>query len=271
MAVLLFAHVDVLGVAWLRIATAALVFGAWRRPWRAAACLDAPGRRTILLLGVVLAAMNSVFYLAVSRLPLSTVSTIEFFGVILLAAVGVRTRRNLVALVVAAAGVVTITSIRLDGQPMGFVFAFANCALFVLYVVLGHRIATSASRLSTSGPAIIGGIDRLGASKVVASIAITPIGLPRALDALSHPMLLLAGAAVGLSSSVIPYVIDQIVMARLPRASFALMLSLLPAFSVLIGAIVLSQLPTARDIIGIVLVIAGVALHDPVATPTTPE
>ena len=39
-AVLLFARVDVLGVAWLRIASAALIFAAWRRPWRAFARLD---------------------------------------------------------------------------------------------------------------------------------------------------------------------------------------------------------------------------------------
>src|SRR5579859_1871948 len=75
-AVLLFARVSVLGVAWMRIATAAVVFAAWRRPWRVLARLARQDRRALAVLvalGAVLAAMNSMFYLAVDRLPLSTV------------------------------------------------------------------------------------------------------------------------------------------------------------------------------------------------------
>jgi len=47
-AVLLFARVDVLGVAWLRIVSAAVVFAVWRRPWRALGALDRSGRRLLL-------------------------------------------------------------------------------------------------------------------------------------------------------------------------------------------------------------------------------
>src|ERR1044072_9239539 len=100
-AVLLFARVDVLGVAWLRIATAALVFALWRRPWRAFAALDRDGRRLLLAWGAVLALMNCCFYLAIDRLPLGTVAAIEFLPVIALAALGARTGRNVVALVAA--------------------------------------------------------------------------------------------------------------------------------------------------------------------------
>ena len=82
---LLFARLDVLGVAWLRVASAALVFGLWRRPWRLARRLSPEGRRTLLGLGAVLAVMNSAFYLAVNRLPLSTVGAIEFGGTVMLA------------------------------------------------------------------------------------------------------------------------------------------------------------------------------------------
>ena len=71
-AVLLFVHVSVLGVAWLRIASAAVVFAIWRRPWRLIARLDGRQRWILLALGATLAAMNSLFYLAVDRLPLST-------------------------------------------------------------------------------------------------------------------------------------------------------------------------------------------------------
>src|SRR5438874_4415683 len=100
-AVLLFARVDVLGVAWLRIASAAMVFAFWKRPWRLVAELRAGEKRIVVALGFVLAIMNVCFYLAINRLPLGTVGTIEFLGPIALAALGVRTMRNLTALLLA--------------------------------------------------------------------------------------------------------------------------------------------------------------------------
>src|SRR5215216_1216871 len=129
-AVLLFARVDVLGVAWLRIASAALIFAAWRRPWRAFRALDREGRRVLLAWGTVLALMNCIFYSAIDRLPLGTVAAIEFLPVIVLAAIGTRTARNLVALVMAVAGVYLLTDVVLEGEPLGVVFAAANAVLF---------------------------------------------------------------------------------------------------------------------------------------------
>jgi len=254
LAVLLFAHVDVLGVAWLRIASAAVVFALWRRPWRVLRAATPDRRRVLLALGAVLAAMNSLFYLAVDRLPLATVGAIEFLGTIVLAAAGARTRRNLLALALAVGGVAVLTDVRLAGEPLGFAFAFANCAGFVLYVVLGHRVASSGA-----GP--LGGIDQLGAAMVVAAAVATPIGLHQAAAAFGHPLWLAWGAGVGVCSSVVPYVTDQLAMARLPRATFALMLALLPATATVIGLLVLAQVPTGRDLLGIALVIAGLAAH----------
>jgi inner membrane transporter RhtA len=250
LAVLLFARVEVLGVAWLRIASAAVVFAAWRRPWRQFRRLGWRQRRLVLYLGVVLALMNTSFYLAVARLPLATVGAIEFLGVVALAAFGARNRRNLLALALATGGVAVLTDVRVAGEPLGFAFAAANLVLFVGYVVLGHRIANDGA-----------GIDQLAAAMVVATIVATPIGVVPAAAALPHPAWLLAGVAVGICSSVIPYVIDQVVMARLRRASFALMLSILPASAAVIGAIVLSQLPTTQDLTGIAMVAIAVAIH----------
>jgi inner membrane transporter RhtA len=251
-AVLLFSSVSVLGVAWFRIASAAVVFALWRRPWRVFARGAWPQRRTLLALGIVLGLMNACFYLAIARLPLGTVGAIEFIGPITLAALGARTPRNLGALLLAAGGGWLLTDVRFGGQPLGFVFAFANCAFFVLYVVLGHRIAQDGGAE---------GIDRLGAAMLIALLTITPIGFAGALPALTRPLLLLAGIGVGICSSVIPYVCDQLAMARLPRATFALLLSLLPASATLIGVVVLHQIPSALELAGILLVAGGVALH----------
>jgi inner membrane transporter RhtA len=252
-AVLLFAHVPVLGVAWLRI-TAAAVFALWRRPWRIIGRLDRDQRRTMIGLALVLCVMNSSFYLAVDRLPLSTVGAIEFLGTIALAAVGLRSRRNVAALLVAVGGVVVLTDIRISGTPLGFVFAFGNCVLFMLYVVLGHRVANIPR---------VTGIDVLGLSMVVAAIVGSPVGVPFAATAFLRPLWLLVGAGVGVCSSVIPYVTDQLAMARIPRATFAMMLAILPASAAIVGAVVLRQIPSTMDMLGIGLVIAGVALHQP--------
>jgi inner membrane transporter RhtA len=253
-AVLLFAHVATLGVAWLRIASAALIFAVWRRPWRAFAGSSWAQRRTLLALGITLGAMNATFYLAIARLPLGTVGGIEFLGPILLAALGTRTLRNGGALVLAVVGVWLLTDVRLAGEPLGFLFAFANCALFMLYVTLGHRIAQDGGAT---------GIDRLGAAMLIGLLAVSPVGLAEAAPAFSQPLLLLAGIGVGVCSSVIPYVTDQLALARLSRATFALMLALLPAFAIVIGAIVLRQIPAPVEVAGIALIIGGVALrHD---------
>src|SRR5262249_6667924 len=140
-AVLLFARVSVLGVAWLRVATAAVVFALWRRPWRLLRLGSWAQRRLLVELRLVLAAMNGCFYLAIARLPIGTVGALEFLGQILLAALGARTRRNVVALLLAVVGGALLADVRLAGEPLGFLLASANAALFMLYVVLGHRIA----------------------------------------------------------------------------------------------------------------------------------
>jgi len=135
---------------------------------------------------------------------------------------------------------------------MGLAFAFANCALFMLHIVLGHRIAADGGA---------SGIDRLAAAMLIALVVASPIGLLQALPALTSVGLLAAGVAVGVCSSVIPYVCDQLAMARLSRATFALLLSLLPATAALIGVVVLGQLPTVGEMLGIALVVVGVGLH----------
>ena len=83
----------------------------------------------------------------------------------------------------------------------------------------------------------------------------------RSCPALTDPVALLAGIGVGICSSVIPYVSDQLAMRRLPRATYALMVSLLPATATVIGVVVLTQIPSATELTGVALVIAGVALH----------
>jgi len=251
-AVLLFSRVAVLGVAWMRIAAAALVFALWRRPWRALAQASRDARRVMVAWGAVLAVMNCCFYLAIDRLPLATVAAIEFLPVIALAAIGARTRRNALALGLAVPGVYLLTGVRIEGEALGIAFAFANAGLFALYIVLAHQV----SRLGE-----LSGVDGLAASMLIAALAVTPLAGWAALPALADPVALAAGMGVGISSSVIPYVSDQLAMRRLARSSYALMVSLLPATATVIGIVVLAQVPSMTEVLGVGLVIAGVAVH----------
>ena len=256
-AVLLFARVEPLGVAWLRIVSAAVIFAVWRRPWRFLR------DRLLLAWGLVLALMNCCFYLAIDRLPLGTVAAIEFLPVIVLAALGARTPRNIAALALAVPGVYLLTDVQLAGEPLGVAFAFANAVLFALYIVLAHRVSRRPH---------VSGIDGLAASMLIAAVVATPLAGWAAVPAFDDPVALAAGIGVGLTSSVIPYICDQLAMKQLARSTYALMVSLLPATATVIGIVVLAQIPSWLEVLGVALVVAGVAVHrDPAGAEPEPD
>src|SRR5262249_25830917 len=142
-----------------------------------------------------------------------------------------------------------LTDVKLAGSPLGVALAFANAALFALYVVLGHRVSRRQS------------LDGLAASMLVAAAVVTPLGGWAAVPSLHDPVAITAGVGVGLASSVAPYVWAQFAMQRLSRAAYALLVSLLPATATAIGAVVLAQLPSPVELTGVALVVAGVAVH----------
>jgi inner membrane transporter RhtA len=238
----------------MRVASAAALFALWSNPvtvWRS---LDARARWLLVGLGASLAVMNTTFYLALNHLPMSLVAAVEFVGTIGVALYGLRTRRNLLALGLAVLGVFILIDVRWSSDLPGLGWAFLNGAMFVIYIVLGHRISQDGAG---------GGIVRLGVAMALALVFVMPLGVVQAARVLDQPLLVLAGVGVGVCSSVIPYVCDQFAMSRLPRASFALLLALLPASAAIVAAVVLRQIPSVRDLLGIALVMSGVAVHRP--------
>ncbi len=254
LAVLLFPAMGVLGVAWFRIASAALIFMPITRPWTVFIQADRNGRLLLIGLGICLAVMNTSFYLALERLPMSLVAAMEFVGTIGVALYGLRSGRNFLALALATLGILILIDIKWATDPLGLFWATLNGVLFVGYIILGHKAAQGGAS---------DGVQRLGAAMLIAFIVLMPIGFIQAIEAFGALNLVLAGIGVGICSSVIPYVCDQLAMSRLPRSSFALLLALLPATATIIAAIVLAQIPTLQDVVGIVLVMAGVAVHNP--------
>jgi inner membrane transporter RhtA len=130
--------------------------------------------------------------------------------------------------------------------------AFLNAGLFAAYIALGHQVAQAGAG---------GGIDALATAMVVAAAIVTPFAGPAALPALVSPLAVLAGIGVGISSSVIPYVTDQLAMARIKRSTYALLVSLLPATATVVGVLVLRQVPSPVEIAGVALVVIAVRLH----------
>jgi inner membrane transporter RhtA len=250
LAVLLFASVPAAGVAWLRVVAAAAVLVAWRRPWRTT--WTGARLRLVAAFGMTLAVMNLCFYLAIDRLPLGTTVAIEFCGPIFVAALGSRTRRDVLAVALGAAGVLALADVHLTGSPGGFALAAAAGVLWGAYVVLGHRVAADREIRPQDGLAL---------AMAIGAAGLAPLLVVSAVPALVDPVLLAACLAVGVASSFVPYALEQVAMRRLPRARFALLLALLPATAALVGAIVLGQVPGVLEAVGIALVVAAASLR----------
>jgi inner membrane transporter RhtA len=246
-AVWLFATLEPASVAWLRQLGAALVLLAWRRPKRTAW----RGRvfRLAAVFGLVTAVMNIAFYEALARLPMGTSVALEFSGPVLVAAVGSRTRRDIAALLLVLAGVVLIADVQWSGSTLGVLFALAAALLWAGYIVLGKRVADVGL-----------GVDGLAVGFAVATVVLLPLAWGTG-PVWRSPQLLFMGIGVGVLSTAIPYAFDQVVLRRLGQASFALLLSLLPVTATLIGLVVLRQVPSIPEALGITAVVGGLALR----------
>ena len=259
LAVGLFDRLAPSAVAELRLIGAALVLLAWRRPgrdaWHGVRLLRAS------LFGLATALMNVAYYEAIARLPLGTAVAIEFTGPVLVAALASRRLRDVGAVVLAAAGVLLIADVRWSGSPAGVLWALGAATMWAAYVLLGKRVARAGS-----------GIDDLATGFTVAAVVLSPLLLTGGAGAqipfgvanlapLAVPWVLGLSVGLGVLSSVVPYVLDQVVLRRVGQARFAVLLALLPATATLIGLVMLAQLPGALEAVGILLVIGAVALR----------
>jgi inner membrane transporter RhtA len=250
-AVGLFDHLSPSVVAVLRVVGASIVLLVWRRPGAAAWRRPALGRSAAY--GLATAGMNIAFYEAIARLPLGTAVAVEFCGPVLVAAIASRRPRDVAAVVLAAAGVALIADVRWSGSPSGVLWALLAAGLWAAYIVLGKRLASAGN-----------GLDDMAVGFTVASVLLSPvllIGGPAGLAALADPLVLLLAVGVGVLSSVVPYVLDQVVLRRLGQARFAVLLALLPATATLIGLVTLAQVPGLLEGVGIVAVIVAVMIR----------
>jgi inner membrane transporter RhtA len=238
-------------VAWLRAAAAGAALLLWRRPWRSKMT-----RRDVVvafLFGLVTIAMNVAFYEAIARIPLGTAVAVEFLGPVAVAAAGSRRGVDAVAAGIACVGVVLLAGVELGADPVGFGFALLSAALWAGYILLGKRVADGGE-----------GLDSLAVGMAIGAAASAPfILIPQArIDSsvFVDSRTWLLGAAVGLLSTAIPYALDQVALKVVGRATFALLLALLPATATVIGIAVLLQTPSVAEFLGIGLVVLALLL-----------
>ncbi|GAA2689057.1 EamA family transporter [Actinoplanes palleronii] len=225
----LFDDLGAAGVTFLRLAVAALIIGAFTRPrvrdwsfaaWRAAA-----------LLGLFMAGMNLVFYLAIRTVPLGTAVTVEFVGPLLLALVQTRRLADLGWALLAGAGVALLGLHSGGAAPLGgLALALIAGLCWAGYIVFSARVG-----------ALIPGTGGLAVSLAVGALLVAPFGLSGAGAVLDHPHLLLGATAVALLSSVISYGLELTALRRIPTRVFGILMSLEPAAAALAGLLVLGQ------------------------------
>jgi inner membrane transporter RhtA len=201
---------------------------------------------TCVALGLILALMNSLFYVALTRIPLGVAVTIEFWGPLTVAVLGSRRVLDLAWVALAAAGIYILAGGRfVADDAVGLLAVFGAGACWALYIVTGRRMASH-------WPDGRG----LTLSMVVASVVVLPVsfGLSDFGPLAAAPLAIAGGVVVALFSSAIPYTAEIAALRRLPAATFGVLMSLEPAIAATVGFVLLHQTLDALDLVAIVFV-----------------
>lgn len=205
--------------------------------------------RDVLLLAVAVSAVNLFFYAALERLPLGITVTLEFVGPLGVAIAGSRRLRDVVWVVLAAAGIVLLSDPGGGGvDPLGVVLALSAGFFWGAYIVLSDRVG-----------ALAPGVGGATMAAVLSTVLVAPLGIAQGGADLLHPAVLAAGAAVGVLSTAVPYAFEMEALRRLPRAVFGVLMSLEPAVAAAIGFLALSQALDAVEVLAIGLVVLASA------------
>ncbi len=231
------------GAAWLRLAWAGLLLLVIVRPKRAAFSRQA--LVNCVLLGIVTAGITLLFMAALDRIPLGTASALEFLGP-LGVAVATGRARNLLWPGVAAVGVLLLTQPWSGAvDPVGVAFALVAAGCWAAYILLTQRVGDD-----------VAGITGLAVSMPVAGLVATAVVGPSVFGRLT-PGLLLAGLGLAAMLPLVPFILEMLALRRLTAAAFGTLMSLEPAFALLVGLVILDQVPTMAAVVGIGFVVAA--------------
>jgi len=258
----LFGQVGPLGMVTLRVGLAAVVLMIWRRP-RLRGHTPA-AYRLLVLFGLSLAIMNSLFYLSIARIPTGVAVAIEFSGPLLVALLYSRRWIDGLWVALAAVGVVLLSPLRTDNlDPWGVAFALLAGVAWGGYIVLSARMGR-----------IFQGGEGLALSMAVGGLALLPLGLAADGWTMLSPDILALGLGVAVLASALPYSLEMAALRRLPVNVFGVLLSLEPAIASTISFVGLGETLTAQMIVAIALIMvaaAGVSFFQPKIPAETPS
>jgi inner membrane transporter RhtA len=243
-AVTLIDQIGVEGAAWLRLAWAGVLLLVIVRPRPVAFTRSTFG--VCVVLGVVTAAITLLFMAAVDRIPLGTASALEFLGPLGVAVVHGRGRGRLVWPAVAAAGVLMLTEPWTGAvDPVGVLYALASAVCWAAYILLTQRV----------GDEVVG-INGLAVSMPVAGLVATIAVGPWVFDRMT-PEILLIGIGLAILLPVVPFALELLALRRLTAAAFGTLMSMEPAFAMVVGLLMLHQVPGVAGVVGICFVVAA--------------
>lgn len=223
----LFTVAGAAGTVTLRLVMAALILVAI---WRPSLRLDRRTLLTVVVYGAVLAVMNLCFYAALARIPLGAAVTIEFLGPLAVAVAGSRRWIDAVWVLLAGAGVVLLTGVQGGLLWTGVLFALAAGACWAAYILVTAKLGSQ----TTDGKG-------LALAMVVGAVIALPFGVGSAGTAMLDPLVLAAGFAVALMSSVVPYSLELEALRRMPPRVFGILMSMEPAVAAVAGLLLLGE------------------------------
>lgn len=243
-AVTLIDRIGVEGAAWLRLAWAGVLMLVIVRP-RLAAFTWATFRVCVLL-GVVTATITLLFMAAIDRIPLGTASAIEFLGPLGVAVAHGKGGRRLLWPGLAAIGVVLLTQPFGGGVDLiGVLYALGAAICWAGYILLTQRAGDE-----------VAGINALAVSMPVAALVSTIVVGPSVLPRMT-PEILLIGVGLAILLPVVPFALELLALRRLTTAAFGTLMALEPAFAMIVGLLVLHQVPGPAGTVGICFVVAA--------------
>ncbi|MCH9767949.1 MAG: EamA family transporter [Actinomycetia bacterium] len=245
-AVTLIDDIGVEGVAWLRLAWAGILLLIIVRPRRAAFTRNS--FLMCVLLGVVTAAITLLFMAALDRIPLGTASALEFLGPLGVAVARGHGRARTLWPGLAAVGVLLLTQPWTGAVDLvGVAYALAAAVCWAVYILLTQRVGDE-----------VAGIKGLAVSMPVAGLVASFVVGPAVFERMT-PEILVVGLGLAILLPVVPFALELLALRRLTAAAFGTLMSLEPALAMLIGLLVLHQVPRAWAVAGILfVVVAGV-------------
>jgi inner membrane transporter RhtA len=259
LATTLFEQAGALGTVFVRTGFAAVVLLFLMRTGLQS--LRAGPIRYVIGLGISLACVNSLFYLAIDRVPLGVAVTVEFLGPLTVAVAGSRRRLDFAWILLAGAGVALLGSPTVDVDRLGIALSLGAGVFWASYIVIGKR-------LGATWPLGQG----LALSMALAAVLVAPMGIISGGSDLADPRLLLLGFVVAILASVVPYVLELAALRRLKTSTFGILMSLGPAVAALCGAIFLSQALGPVELLAIAcVVLASIGANRRATNNLTPK